>query len=218
MIQSRTDSNSPAKNQNPTIINCPPSNQNTNQIQSSNTSYPRAIGLKTIERSPTPFMRPPSISSLYILISQPTQTDPPPRMPRIPLPRSRSSRARTPIRLIFLPIPIRLIIILLLLRDFRSITSSRARRRIVARPAAPTRRALVPSPPSIFAGLLREDFLFFFLASFFGRFLGFLFALFFFFLGFLFFCFLFGCFLSVFDSVFTDLFVVVCRLISFCRV
>jgi len=64
------------------------------------------------------------------------------------------------------------------------------------------------SSASVFAGLLGQDFLFFFLASFsscfFGGLLRFLFDFFFFFL-----CFLFGGLLGVLYCVCTDLFVVV---------
>jgi hypothetical protein len=60
------------------------------------------------------------------------------------------------------------------------------------------------SSASVFAGLLGQDFLFFFLASFFGCLLRFLFDFFFFFLGFLF-----GGLLGVFYCVCANLFVVV---------
>jgi hypothetical protein len=60
------------------------------------------------------------------------------------------------------------------------------------------------SSASVFAGLLRQDFFFFFLASLSGCFLRFLFGFFF-----LFPCFFFGGLLGVFYCICTDLFVVV---------
>ena len=135
----------------------------------------------------------PPISSTNILIPQPTRTRPPPRKPRIPL--SRTCGARTPICLIILPVVF--IVVVLLPRHFRSITSSRSRWRVVARPAASTGRGVEPFSATIFTGLLRENLFFLLLAAFFGCFLGFLFGLFF------------RCFFGLFYSVGADLFVVV---------
>ena len=133
-----------------------------------------AYNFKWSTTSPTSLVCSPAISAPHILISQPTQTPPPPRITRIPVTRSQTRRARTPIRLIILPLPIRLIIVFLLLPHSRPITSSRARGRIVAcsATAARTRRRFMSSPASVFAGLLGQDFLFFFLASFSGCFFG----------------------------------------------
>ena len=145
--------------------------RNTKPIE---TKTQNAHNFKWLTISPTSLVCSPAISAPHILISQPTQTPPPPRITRIPVTRSQTRRARTPIRLIILPLPIRLIIVFLLLPHSRPITSSRARGRIVAcsATAARTRRRFMSSPASVFAGLLGQDFLFFFLASFSGCFFG----------------------------------------------